>query len=141
MGTLHPYIVIYKHVAIVTNLSTLEELIVPLTCKDAAKALKLYCQEYRFCDKKVFSKQATDLTKLTHEELKDLIISAYWLTLANGLIGKFWNKMFRATDIRDDMILHNSKSTTEVGGITETINKLMERQEENSTGAKKRLQR
>ena len=39
------------------------------------------------------------------------------------------------------MILHNSKSTTEVGGITETINKLMERQEENSTGAKKRLQR
>lgn len=134
MGTVH--IVSYKHVAIVTNLSTLEEVIVQLTCKDAAKALKLYCQEYRFCDKKVFSKQATDLTKLTHEELKDLI-SAYWLTLANGLIGKFWNKMFRAKDIRDDMILHNSKSTTEVGGITETINKLTERQEENSTGAKR----
>ena len=74
MDTSHPYIIIYEHVAIVTSLSLLEELVVHFSCKDAAEASKLYCQlQYRFRNKKLFSEQATDLTQLTDEELKDLL--------------------------------------------------------------------
>lgn len=49
--------------------------------------------------------------------------------------------MFKAKDIRADTIFPNSKSITEVGGITKKNNKLMERQEENWADAQKWLQR
>ena len=61
-----------RHVPVSCNLTEVEELIVKQLCVSAAEGVKLQCgREYGFADGEQ-PLRATDLTKLTKAELKDL---------------------------------------------------------------------
>ena len=81
------------------------------------KALKLQCiQENGLYYEKVFPNGTKNLAKLTDEEVehfpKDI--------LAYKRLFAYWQD-FEAKVIRPDMILHNSKSCTEVDKITKKL--------------------
>ena len=90
MDTLSEYIVTYKHVPVSTDLSEIESKLLLLMCQHAAKSLKLQCgREYGFNDHKD-EERATDLTKLSLEQLFGLptnnLVCERWLSI----FGKRW---------------------------------------------------
>ena len=111
--------------------------IVKQLCVSAAEGVKLQCgREYGFA-------RATDLTKLTKAELKDLPTNnlAAQRDLAKfSNLAKFRNKRFKARSIRTDMVLYQSDQSR-VDHLTKKIYKALCKREDDWTESQRHLQK
>ena len=146
MDTLDQYLVKYKHVPVRTDLTELENKLLLLMCKHAAKSIKLQCgREYGFSDPGD-ELRATDLSKLTLEDLFGLptnnLVCERWLSIfgKRAVVGKFRNKNFQAKGIRADLVLHKAQHA-KVENVTKQISKLLSARESSWTEAQKELQK
>ena len=146
MNTLDKYTVTYKHVPVSTDLSNLELRILLFMCQHAAESLKLQCgREYGFADPGEEGR-ATDLTKLTPEELFGLptnnLVCERWLSIfgKRAVVGKFRNKNFQAKGIRADLVLHKA-NYSKAEKVTKQISKLLKVRELSWTNSQKELQK
>ena len=72
MDTLNEFLVVYKHVKVHELTSETEKLLLKEMCQDATKTIELQCgREYGFGEIKG-DKQATELYKLTPEQVAGL---------------------------------------------------------------------
>jgi hypothetical protein len=117
MSTLKDYMVVWRRVAL-PEITEVVKMMLDKMCKQASSVVKLQCGREYGIEDATSQPRATELHKLTPEQLRDLPTEncinerdlAHFSHIAS--VAKFGNKKFTAKEIRSNCTLYQAKSIT-----------------------------